>query len=275
MARLVSISVAASVLIVSLFTVPSHSQCGDDGVQFYREPGMEAGSPLTCNILGADVVITCRVQREAVDFGWYYTTDRSKAGVRMGDEMFLISETDRRYSISTRPAQSPSGVVSDLKIQPYLNKSYDGFYWCKIVGGFQLPTGFLVPSQAVELNAEFTEDQLEPCSMLTFTTETNSCAIGENPGSPTIVVGAEFTNISTTTTDEMTTTTDPNTTTEPPTNATTETETTRRTTETTVGVTESGSNQVRTALIWFSVGAVVLLLLTVGIVLSVIACTKC
>ena len=270
MANLVLIAVTALVLTVTLMIQPSRSQCNN---QFLREPATVAGSPLTCNILDAEAKMTCRVEGEGFNIGWFFTTDRDQAG----DTNSLVPlATGGRYSITSSASQ---GVLqSDLTIPSY-SRSYDGYYWCEIVNILNPPSGFFNPSQVVFINANFTLDQLPSCPMaIDFSADTTRCAFGSMDGGIDIVVGAEFTNITaTTSTAPPETTTDF--TTETPTDPTTTTTTVRRETTTPspdpTTESEGGTNVVRTALIWFAVGGAVLILLTIGLILCIVAWAKC
>lgn len=277
-------TVVLALLVLSLRLSTELCWCACEN-QFLEEPGIVPGSPITCNILEARVEINCKIATSDSPFDilWYYTSDRIQAGKTGSDP-----GSDPPYF--QRGSSTSSDVSSCLTIEPYRNTD-NGFYWCQVGEILGNPLFHRFPSQIVNIETEFTVDQLKPCTeTVTFSSVGQRCALGDTLSpSPVIVLGVEFTNISTTTTttEDVTTTT------------TTEEETTSTTTEmasTTIAndtdTTEDGgggggggqgtsteastdSNVVRTAVIWFSVGSVSFVLLTGGVILCVVALVKC
>ncbi len=180
--------VAVLVLVINLLIEPSHSQCNE---RYLIQPGTEAGSPLTCNVLGAPVQITCSVTGEGLRIGWLFTTDRNQAGTT--NSTLQIATTNSRYIIVPRSVQSPTAIKSDLRIDVY-DGSYDGYYWCEIVEFLNPPVGISSPSQVVLIKMVYTLDQLPKCiSTLDFSVAGMSrCAFGDTTGSVDVIPGAEF-----------------------------------------------------------------------------------
>jgi hypothetical protein len=239
--------------------------------RFVLQPDTVAGSPIGCNILGARVEIQCLITG-SVEIGWFFTTMRSRAGDGVTDDR--ITDTNRYLIL---PAVRPSNVSTPLVIRSYDN-TYKGFYWCGVVQAQS--TGTFNPSRVVELETTFTTAELQTCapSPVVLSGSTARCALGEPEVPPTIVLGAGFINFTIITTEAPTTEATPAeeittliTTEEKPT--TPPTRTTDQTTTTEEG--SSSSNIARTAIIWFSVGAVAFVLITCGVVLCVVALIKC
>ena len=269
-------------IVLLLLLSPSRCQLACENM-FLVEPNTVTGSPIGCNMLMARVELRCTISGSA-SVGWFHTTERNRAGAGVAASDGQILHAPPLFVITN--SAMPSVATSVLAIPSY-NSSFEGFYWC---GAARVSGGALSfnPSRVVHLRTTYTTAQLEPCSADTSPTSIvltgvgERCAFGEAEPSPSIVIGAEFTNITIlTTTMEMTT--EPVTTADATTlAATTEVETTtptedvggmETTTESDDG--SSSSSVVRSALIWFSVGAAVFVLLTCGTIMCIIALTKC
>lgn len=254
--------VLLTLLVISLSGRLAWSQCNNE---FLIEPGTASNSPLNCNLLDASVTLVCRVANQGFTIAWYYTDTRNQAGIS-GQQ---IASDDPRFSVFINFPTSPRAVHSELRISSY-DRSYDGFYWCRLEEIRDPQAAFINPSTVVNISAEFSLQQLSACrDEVRLSSEGERCAQGDEEPATVIVVAAEFTNTTSTTTDAPTTTT-----TEMPTTADITT-----TGEEKVGGGggggDDGDNDVRKAIIWFSVGAVAFVLVTFGVILGIIACVKC
>lgn len=167
---------------------------------FLVEPGTSPESPLSCNILNARVVIECTVESVGRVFtiGWFYSETEAMAA--LSSQTTLIPDTDARYRMTSKIIDFGEGRESSLVIDPY-DATYNGFYWCDIQNIQPVPSAFINPSQVVHIKSNFTLEQLSSCTEEVEFSETGKrCALGDTETQKVeIVIGAVFTNISSTT----------------------------------------------------------------------------
>lgn len=250
----------------------SHCQCDR---QFLTEPDMIADSPLTCNIVGGTVVLKCEIEDMEYQIGWYFHKNEANAG--MSTVATKLESTVNGYIIALSTGMEQTR--SQLTIDGFNPDAHSGFYWCEIFDVAFSTSGNINPSQVVHISAPFTLDQLAKCSRSSFDMfdATTRCALGPKD-TVNIIIGVEFTNITTTVPPTTIPTTEkPNTTTTTTTteDATTEDATTTEEPITTDGSDDSTRSVTRTAIIWFSVGAVALVLIVLAIILCAVAIAKC
>ncbi len=262
-------SVSWALSLLSLVAVFHSLQCQtctsnqDCSVSYTRAPAALSNSPLYCSMEGRQVTITCEMATPGdVRIIWYYTSDRKQAGMSLNNE----------FTGTTLPVTGSAWVRSTLSIDSFNSSQHNGFYWCERDPFVGPCTHSILPSPIVHIENQLLEEQ---CSQTTFdfTAPFTRCAFGVfSLRNITIVTGVEFTN-STPTAFPMTTMNDSsktNTTTSIPTPITT---------PTTLVMTEEeairgSSNTVRTAIIWFSVGIVALLLIVGAVILCGVAIAK-
>ena len=294
------------VLALSLFFKPSYTQCER---MFEMEPAVSDSPASTCNIRGQTVSLTCQVKDVGFIIGWYRTTNPSEAGMSTEDNK--LEDDDTKYNIRAITTSNNGAINSVLSIMSF-SPADAGYYWCEMTQISNPTASIPNPSHVVHLNATFALNPMQTCSSIDLSTPGDRCAYGADelnvetvllnllfdPPPPTTTM--EPTTIPTTITTMEETTTMTTTTEEPTPMATTtefvcnctpvttcmpediiiyvtpETVTTEEIT-TTVAVDtaeSSGSSTLRTAVIWFTVGAVVSLLLTLGVVLCIVAIAK-
>ena len=262
-------------LLLSLSFRGTHSQ--QCLIPFTEEPATSSGSPHQCNVVGATIEMKCAAQRDSVTFSWFYTTSRDLAG--MSSEVPVLSDGNGGYSITERLVNS--GKETTLDIETF-RMDQSGYYWCRLLDVQIGETANRHQSQVVHIQANFTTAELEPCSNTLVLSrsggQVGNCAFQAVQNTPiTIVTAGIFAGAVTT----PMPTTEPLTTTEEPTTMVTTEQTTMRPTRlvtTTLGATDppgEGTVFTRTAIIWFSVGAVVFTLLAIAFVLCVIGLIKC
>lgn len=261
MARLI-LHIAVFLSLVSLQALLVQCQCIRD---FTVEP-RPGTTPLGCNVLEARITLTCIVDGTGVTLAWGFTTNSEEAGMSQHE----IMQGDNRFSITGRVQVDATSTV--LTIQEFDN-THNGFYWCvvtEVASG--VGAGSPNPSRVLNLTAQHSTAELPPCEEVVefaLARTGERCAWGPQDSELAIIETVEFTNE-----------TLPTTTTEAPTTVTTETTTDEMTTTTeeeTEKATEAGGSDdvVRTAIIWFSVGAAVLILLVIGVILCIVAMVKC
>lgn len=166
---------------------------------FLVEPGTSPESPLSCNILNARVVIECTVESigRVFTIGWFYSETEAMAA--LSGQTTIIQDT-ARYRITSKTIDFGEGRESSLVIDPY-DATYNGFYWCDIQGIQPVPSAFINPSQVVHIKSNFTLEQLSSCTEeVEFFEAGERCALGDiETQEVEIVIGAVFTNISSTT----------------------------------------------------------------------------
>ena len=266
-------------LLLAVILSVRHGDCQQCQYEFLTEPGTDPNSPLACNVLDATVVLRCKISDQGYTIGWHYSRERD--GVATAEQIMV----DQRYSISTNAFVTPRSLESVLTIQRY-DETYDGFYFCALASfsGSTLPLS-TNPSTVVEIRSEFSLQELQACEVeITLLAPGQRCAGGNAQEDVTfrIVPAAEFTNITiipVTSTAAFFTTMMP-----APTSTIAELPTTMLTGDNGGGGNggggnggggSGGDNTARTAIIWFSVGAVAFVLVTFGVVLGVIAFVKC
>ena len=246
-------------LLVSL----KWSICQECERKYILEPGQFVDSPLTCNIIGKSVILKCEISGMQFKIFWFFNKTEPNSDLKGrkltdGPNFQIISLTG-------------DTTKSTLTISSFNPAIHSGFYWCKMLEVTLATNNAINPSQVVSITAPFTSDQLENCSRPSFDFFVNStrCALGAL-ASINRAIGVEYTNISTTTTPAP-----------PTTDATTIiTDATTIITDasTVIGpeiTTSSSSGSVaRTAIIWFSVGAVALVLIVVVIILCAVAISR-
>ena len=239
---------------------------GECRYEFKRSLSALANSPLECNILGRQVVFECAITvAGGVNIYWYFTRDVSEAGQSAGNRIPNHPSTTR----------GSSDAVSRLTIDNF-NGSHNGYYWCERDPPIDQTSCAILPSLVVSINANYTLDELAQCTETEFNFfgPSTRCADGHTSlRDVNVVKGVEFRNITivTTNTNENSTSA----TTDNFTNVTNATETITTILEMEVSTEGAGgSNVVRTAVIWFSVGAVALILIVVAIILCAVAIAK-
>lgn len=276
-------------LLVLLFWLKL-ALCVDCERDFMVEPAQLADSPLDCNIIGKDVTLRCSIQGTGYQISWYYSNSSTGVGDSSSASANKIQNDNGVFSIN--PGFSGSGssrsVTSDLILRAFNPNTHSGFYWSEMTE-VTFPTSFsFMPSQVLHITAPFTLDQLKQCGerSLELYGSSSRCAVGRGAVVVLVpVIGVEFTNISTTTTSPPTTPTSPPTTPTPSpiTNDTTNTTenmmtdvtSTDKMDLTTTDLSSSSNSVVRTAVIWFSVGAVALVLIVIAIILCSVAIARC
>ena len=254
---------------------------------FITEPSVSATSPLTCNIIGKNVRLQCAIQGLQYQITWYFTTDITQAGLSSANQ--VMDNTNNRRVLSVTNTGS---IESTLVFNSFDSAIHSGYYWCQ-ANAVSFPTSGVLNPSRILLIAPPSLPELEACtsSPVDFFAAAASgrCAIGPIEG--ILLINITFTNvisISTTMIQEPDTTTmipEPDTTT---TSAATMAETpedmpTLPPTETTAEVEDlttlestgsGGSSTVRTAVIWFAVGAVVLILVVGAVILCAVAIAR-
>ena len=256
----VILHVAVLLSLISLQALLVQCQCRR---RFAVEP-RPGTNPLGCNVLEAMITFTCTIDGTSVTIRWGFTTNSEEAGMSKHE---LDPANDRYIFTTDFDVDSASAF---LAIREF-DSSYNGFYWCVVTNvGIEVGAGSPNPSHVLNLTAQHSTDELPPCEeVVEFAGTGERCAWGPQDSVLAIIETVEFTNE-----------TLPTTTTEAPTTVTTETTTEEMTTTTeekTEEATEAGGNDdvVRTAIIWFSVGAAVLILLVIGVILCIVAMVKC
>ena len=251
---------------------------------FITEPSVSATSPLTCNIIGKNVRLQCAIQGLQYQITWYFTTDITQAGLSSANQV-MDNTNNRRVSSVT----NTGSIESTLVLNSFNSAIHSGYYWCQANEVSFSTSGVLNPSRIL-LIAPPSLPELEACtsSQVDFFAATASerCAIGPIEG--ILLINITFTNvISITTVPSTTIIREPDTTTMipepvtmmetpedmptlPPTETTTEVE--DLTTLESTG--SGGSSTVRTAVIWFAVGAVVLILVVGAVILCAVAIAR-
>lgn len=238
-------------LVVCLSLKLSHFQNCE--LRFLAEPVQFADSPLKCGtIIGETVVMMCEIeQMDTMQYqiGWHFSKSETGAGKSTGNTKLGNYVAGHKIVHMT----GNQAVISILIIEPFEANLHGGFYWCEMFNLTFPTSGVINPSQIVGITAPFSSNQLE-CGRFDFNMfgTTARCALGP-VGNIDIVVGVEFTNI---------TTNSP---------STTPTSSTQRGG---ADVKTSPENVVRTAITWFSVGAVTLILIMVAIILCSVAIAK-
>ena len=237
-------------------------------------------STIDCNINGRAVKVICNIAQMEYQISWHFTTSRERAGEPSGTgPTNRIVNNVGGYRILTNTNQGQTD--SSLMIDEFNHDTHSGFYWCTIFNiAFSTPST-IFSSRVVNITAPTPSEALEQCenAEFQFSGTTTRCALGDvtsNTMRIDIVDGVEYTQITTMAPTTPAPTTPAPTTPAPTTPApTTQAPTVPPSITTEVSATAPTSNVVRTAIIWFSVGAVVLILLVVAIILCSVAIAKC
>ena len=244
-------------------------------------PAALRDSPLNCNIRGGNVRIQCKIEEAGFQINWYFTNDESEAGSSSVNQQIGQSTNCMSDVICTSHEGTSSSVTSTLMINPFNNSEHSGYYWCERSTVTVSTNNAILRSQIVNIEANFTLGELEKCSdttMFDFFSSTSKCAYGRVGLRERVIVdGVQFINytiIMPNVTMNDSTPTNISMPMDNITNATTETEI-----DTTIMIedtapTGGGSNIVRTAVIWFSVGVAILILVIVAIILGAVAIAR-
>ena len=287
------------VLVLSLFFKPSYTQCER---RFEMEPAVSDSPASTCNIRNRTVSLTCQVEGQGFIIAWFRTKDRSEAGMDMDTNK--LADDNVKYNIRAITTSSNDAINSVLSIMSFSPEDA-GYYWCEMTQISNPTSAIPNPSHVIHLVATFAFNPMT-CSTIDLSTTTElRCAYGDYDMNVEIVSLSLLFNDSTliptpppipkvTTTEMMISTTPapmatptefvcdcPTASTGMPINVIYITVTPETvppeeiTTTVAVDTSESsGSSTFRTAVIWFTVGAVVSLLLTLGVVLCIVAIAK-
>ena len=247
-------------------------------------PAALRDSPLTCNIRGGKVRIQCKIEEVGFQINWYFTNGESDAGSSSENRQIGQSTNCMSDVICTSPEVASSSVTSTLMINPFSNSDHSGYYWCERSTVTVNTNNVILRSQIVNIEANFTLDQLEKCSDTTtfdFFGSTSKCAYGRIGLRERVIVdGVQFINYTIVTPNVTMNDSTPTNNSMPMDNITYVTNTTTETEIDTTAMIEDtaptggGSNIVRTAVIWFSVGAAILILIVVAIILCAVAIAK-
>ena len=141
-------------LAVSLRARLVLSQCL---ANFDAEP-TNAGSPLSCNVLGATVVLNCRIDSQSYELSYYYSETAPPAGVATATEIV----SDGHFVLENDEPLGKRGLI--LTINDFGDDDY-GYYWCIVTRTIgTVPSGVNGPSQAVGITDQYTLEQLPTCS---------------------------------------------------------------------------------------------------------------